>query len=186
MKAIDEELFGITHRTQSINQKRKGNVNEAHVAKILTEWTGHEFCRVPMSGGLRWKNRMDICGDVINTDPNFDFIFSVETKHVANLGTESSRFALRKNSVIYRYWSQCKRDAEAAGKIPFLMVRENQMEAGTYYIFLYLSYYQLKKLSLAIFICRAQEQNKAFRLFGFKSQNLFKISYETLKSIYNG
>ena len=184
MKAIDEELFGITHRTQSINQKQKGNVNEAHVAKILTEWTGHEFCRVPMSGGLRWKNRMDICGDVINTDPEFKFIFSVETKHVANLGIVGRN--LRKNSVIYRYWSQCKRDAEAAEKIPFLMVRENQMKAGAYYIFMYLSHYQLKKLSLAIFICGVQEQNKAFGLFGFKSQDLFKISYETLKLIYNG
>ena len=70
--------------------------------------------------------RMDICGDVINTDPEFKFIFSVETKHVANLGIVGRN--LRKNSVIYRYWSQCKRDAEAAEKIPFLMVRENQLD----------------------------------------------------------
>lgn len=134
MLPIDSELFGTVHKAKKINSKVKGNRNELIVTKVLQEWTGHEFVRVPASGGLRWQNRMNVCGDVISTDPDFDFIFSIETKAIKNLGLEDSwDINLRKNSKIYGYWDQCKRDAEVAGKIPFLIIRHNNMKRGAYW-----------------------------------------------------
>jgi len=183
MEAIDTELFGIVHRKQKINSKLKGNVNELKVTKILTEWTGHEFVRIPGSGSLRWRNRMDICGDIINTDPNFDFIFSVETKHVKKLGLHSKE-VLRINSIVYTYFEQCQRDATASGKIPFLMIRENGMKIGDYYIFLDLLMDQHMKLSNYIKEIYFSS-GKDFCLYGYRSKDLFsQTSYETLKWIY--
>jgi hypothetical protein len=175
MEAIDTALFGTVHHKQSINQKRKGNRNEALVAKILSDWTKHEFCRVPMSGGLRWKNRMDICGDVINTDPEFKFIFSVETKAVKG-------FSFHKNSKIHTYFDQAQRDADASGKLPFLIVRHNYLKEGSYYIFLRLNFEQFLKINNYIAPQVVMED-----LYGFLSITFFKtVSYEILKWIYNG
>lgn len=53
-----------------INSKKKGNRLELAVTQFMKEWTGYEFSRVPQSGGLRWKNRTSIAGDVICTDKN--------------------------------------------------------------------------------------------------------------------
>jgi hypothetical protein len=187
MEPIDTQLFGVIHTAKKINSKVKGNRNELAVCKILTEWTGHEFVRVPMSGGLRWKNRMDICGDVINVDPTFNFPFSVETKAVANLGIQNKNI-LRENSVIYTYFDQCHRDADAAGKRPFLMVRQNNMSKGSYYIFLSLSIEMLMKIKnyTQPIVFTPEIRTQQF-LWGFKSEYFFKeITYKQLKWIYNG
>lgn len=184
MEPIDTALFGTVHRTQKINSKVKGNRSELVVTKLLTEWTGREFVRVPMSGGLRWKNRMDICGDVINVDPTFDFPFSVEAKSYKNLGlpTEYS-YELRKNSVIYTFFVQCERDAIIANKYPFLIVRQNGMPKDQYYIFLALKFEQLMKISNYL-------KPKYFgflsgSLCGFESEKFFAlVSLETLKFVY--
>jgi hypothetical protein len=188
MEPIDTQLFGTVHRKQKINSKRKGNINELTATKVLTEWVGTEFVRVPRSGGIRWKNRADVCGDVINNDPSFKFPFSVETKHVKNLGINPDKLDLRRNSVIYRYWAQCNRDACAANKTPILMIRDNGMKTGTYYIFIYLSYKQAFMLApLNIYVQGFRVCEMAFGIFGYKSEDFFKsVSYETLKNIYNG
>jgi len=182
MDPIDTQLFGTVHRTSKINSKMKGNRNELAVTKILSDWTGHEFVRVPMSGGLRWKNRMDICGDVINADTDFDFPFSVETKAVANLGlhkVEGTK-AIRNNSIIFTYFNQCERDAKAAGKIPFLIIRQNNMSTGSYYIFLDLKMEQLMKICNYI-----QPKFYGGTLTGFHSKDFFeRIHYALLKWIY--
>jgi hypothetical protein len=180
MQPIDSELFGTVHRTKKINSKVKGNRNELEVTKLLQQWTGHEFTRVPMSGGLRWKNRMDICGDVINVDPGFIFPFSVEAKSYKNLGLpDEFPHALRKNSVIYTFFTQCMKDALAANKIPFLIVRENQMPKDQHYIFLSLRFSQLIK------ICNYIEPIYDGELCGFRSKDFFKkVSLETLKFVY--
>ena len=181
MEPIDTTLFGTVHRTQRINSKVKGNRSELVVTKLLTEWTGKEFVRVPMSGGLRWKNRMDICGDVINVDPTFDFPFSVEAKSYKNVGLASEMpQELRKNSVIYTFFEQCQRDAKATSKIPFLIVRQNGMPTGQYYIFLHLTLMQIMKMYNYI------HPKYEGDLLGFKSKEFFeKVSLETLKFIYD-
>jgi len=182
MEPIDTELFGTVHRAKKINSKVKGNRNELEVTKLLQAWTGHEFTRVPMSGGLRWKNRMDICGDVINVDPTFSFPFSVEAKSYKNLGlpNEPGR-VLRSNSIIYTFFDQCSRDAMASNKIPFLIVRENQMPKNQHYIFIRLTFDQIMRLENYItpkFFCP--------QLSGYRSEEFFeKISLETLKFVYD-
>ena len=113
-----------------INSKQKGNRNELEVCKWLSAWTGVEFVRVPMSGGLRWKNtiRMNICGDVVCTDYTFEFPFSIETKHYRSISFDTtSHRTLRKDSMVETLFEQCRRDAGRDGKFPMLMLRVNRM-----------------------------------------------------------
>ena len=164
-----------------MNSKQKGNRNERMVAKLLTQWTGHEFVRVPASGGLQWKNRADVCGDVISSDPDFNFHFSVETKHMSSLGLNSP--ILRKNSCIYTFMTQCQQAAQAVGKRPFLMVRENRMPKEKYYIFLPITITQnlwfREKYGIPQFIGQDQE------ILGFVSTIFFyRITYDELKLWY--
>ena len=180
MEPIDSELFGTVHKPKKINSKLKGNRNELVLSKLLSEWAGHEFVRVPRSGGIRWANRADVCGDTINNDRDFDFPFSVETKAVKNFGLASDAPSeLRSNSVIYTYFEQCKRDAEATNKIPILIVRQNGMPSGQFYVFLSLRFSQIMKISNYI------EPKYSGDLSGFGSKDFFRlVSLETLKWIY--
>ena len=183
IEPIDTQLFGTVHRAKKINSKVKGNRNELTLTKILTDWTGHEFVRVPMSGGLRWKDRSDICGDVISNDHDFDFPFSVETKHVKSLGLNLlvNTTALRTNSVIFTYFAQCERDAKATNKIPMLIVRENGMKKGSYYVCLLLQFGEVLKMSNYI-----KPVFTGGLLCGFDSEEFFKrVSVNTLKFIYD-
>jgi hypothetical protein len=181
MLPIDSELFGTTHKPKKINSKVKGNRGELAAAKLLSKWLNTEVVRVPQSGGLHWQHSARVCGDVIVTDPKFDFIFSVEVKTYKNLGLKNGFDAeLRKNSIIYRFFAQCQKDAEAAGKIPFLMVRHNGMKKDTYWIFLNFELLQLMKIGNYV---NSEIQGE---LDGFYSEDFFKsITYEQLKWIYN-
>lgn len=182
---IEEELFGIKKHTQAINSKLKGNRNELNLTKVLQKWTGHEFARVPRSGGLRWKNRADVCGDVINVeDTVFDFPFSVETKHVKSLGIALNYpNVFRLNSVVFRYFRQCQRDADAVGKIPVLIVRSNGMKANTYYVVLNLQTHQLNGLPVRHTIGGMCWEDK-YCIFAYDSESFFeRVDYETFKSI---
>jgi Holliday junction resolvase len=166
----------------AINSKTKGNCNERAAAQVLTEWTGHEFVRVPQSGGLGWDNKQDVCGDLISTDKDFDCFLSIETKHYRSLGLKKSIQLLRENSVVYRFMEQCKRDAKTAGKKPFLMLRENGMKSGTWYIFLPVSFSEHLKF---INYLPIRYSNRDNTIIGFNSEIFFeKISYKLLKWIY--
>jgi hypothetical protein len=180
MEPIDTQLFGIVHRTKKINSKVKGNRGELAAAKLLSKWLDMEVVRVPQSGGLHWQHSARVCGDVIVTDPKFDFIFSVEVKSYKNLGLKDGfDVELRKNSIIYKFFNQCQKDAQAAGKIPFLMVRHNGMKKDTYFIFLSLELLQLMKIGNYV---NPEIQGE---LDGFYSEEFFKsITYEQLKFVY--
>lgn len=131
-RTIKDDLFGEGYK-QPINQKKKGNRNELVVCKVLEKWTGVPFSRVPSSGGLRWKNNKSICGDVVCTDENVYFPFSVETKHLKMLAVGKN--LLRSNSKVFTIYKQAKRDADRAGKIPMMMLRCNGMKEGEYWVF---------------------------------------------------
>ena len=180
MEPIDSALFGTVHKAKRINSKVKGNSNELVVSKLLSKWLNTEVVRVPQSGGLHWQHSARVCGDVIVTDPKFDFIFSVETKAYKNLGLKDGwDIELRKNSIVYTFFEQCKRDADAAKKIPFLIIRHNGMKKGTYWIFLDLSLAQL--MSMCNYIMPEIDGD----LSGFYSEDFFKsITYEQLKFVY--
>ena len=62
-----------------INSKNKGSTFERVIAKKLTEWSGHEFNRTPMSGGLRWKEDNSVVGDIV-PPPDLNFPFGIEIK----------------------------------------------------------------------------------------------------------
>ena len=119
-RTVEEDIFGGGY-IQPINQKKKGNKNELYVCKVLTRWTGSEFTRIPQSGGLRWQNVMNICGDVLATDPSFYFPFVVETKDLTKLYITPE---LRKNSFIYTIWKQVIRDSARAERHPMLLLRK--------------------------------------------------------------
>jgi len=177
---IEEELFDIHKGSAKINSKRKGDRNELNLAHLLTEWTGTEFTRVPRSGGLRWKDRSSVCGDVVSTEDS-TFPYSIETKFYKNLGLAATKPYLRSNSVVYRFMKQAVDDAKAVNKKPILMLRENGMPKDLYYVFFpnsFVLHLGLTTHSILSFIGWNQD------ILGMKSTDLFKIPFETFKTIY--
>jgi hypothetical protein len=78
---------------------------------------------------------------------------------------------------------QCKADAKASGKRPFLMLRENGMKKDTWYIFLPVTFAQYLSFMNYLPIRFTDEKGE---LVGFPSEVFFnKISYNNLKFIYS-
>jgi hypothetical protein len=120
-KSIATDIFGDPVRS-SINSKEKGDKNERYVAQMLSKWTGYSFHRVPGSGGLNWGRDTRVSGDVV-AEEGADFPWSVETKHLKGVRYPTKR--LRANSMLYKVWEQCTRDASNVGKLPMALVRGN-------------------------------------------------------------
>lgn len=118
---IANDLFG-TGRKSSINSKQKGNRNEVQLAKLISKWTGSEFKRTPMSGGLNYENKILVGADILCTNPKFFWPFSVETKWYGRFHLSKK---LRSNSIIYTKWAQTLRDANETMRIPLFIFREN-------------------------------------------------------------
>ena len=175
---MKEDLFGGGY-IQPINQKQKGNRNELYVCKLLTLWTGSEFARVPQSGGLRWQNVMNICGDVLSTDPSFDFPYVIETKDLAKVHIT---YDLRKNSNIFTIWEQVKRDSLRAERLPILMLRQTgDQPRSKYSIFLVQSPDLLAYLIINNVLIIARGNG----IVGVNSINLFKnVEYESFNRNY--
>lgn len=121
---LAEQLFGT--KKKRINSKKKGDANERSLAKVLTRWCGYEFVRIPQSGGLRWRESQNICGDLICTD-FLEFPFNIETKHLKSL---SYSLNLRNNSRIFTIWKQALADHQRNGKVPVMMLRANGWKRG--------------------------------------------------------
>lgn len=117
-----------------INSKSKGSKNERAIAKLLTLWTGYEFARVPMSGGLGWQNRIQVTGDVIPTDPKemVKFPFSVEAKFYREIVLDSP--LLDHRAKWQDWWDQSCNDAERSGKLPLVFMRRNLMPKDEHYV----------------------------------------------------
>jgi len=130
-RTIETDIFGYDVREGGINSKKKGDKNERQATKWLYLWTGEDFARTPSSGGLRWKNNPSVCGDVVCQNVDFNFPFSVETKHLKTVAYDT---ILRSNSKIFTIWAQAWEDASRAKKTPMLMLRSNGMPVGEYYI----------------------------------------------------
>jgi hypothetical protein len=177
-RTVEEDLFGSGYQ-QPINQKVKGNKNELVVAKILTRWTGTEFVRVPRSGGLRWQNVMNICGDVLSTDPSFDFPFVIETKDLTNLHITSK---LRKNSFVYTAWEQVTRDSVRSSRFPVLLLRKTgETPREQYTIFLE---YNANMIALLGW-CHVPIISEGRDIIGMNSLTFFKnISYDRFIKAY--
>jgi hypothetical protein len=171
MLPIDEELFGEKPRRKaSINSRVKGSKNEVALSKLLSEWTSMEFHRVPMSGGLRWKDAQNICGDLICTSGEFPF--TIETKHYKKVGVTDP---LRSNSIIYRFFAQAERDAERGNKIPLLFVRENSMPKNEYYVF-----FNITDLTKVVCEYHIPIISEGRGIWGIMASELFQVDYKNV------
>jgi hypothetical protein len=112
-----------------INSKKKGDDNQAEVAKALSAWWGETFKATPKSGGLRWKGAFWTYGDI---SPPESFLGCIECKHYIKVSSDTV-LRLGPNSYILYWWShQVSRDAKRAQQElklnihPFLVYKQNQ------------------------------------------------------------
>lgn len=127
-RSIVNDALGVKTK---VNGKAKGNKAELMAAKFFQAWTGAEFNRTPMSGGLRWLDASRIAGDLV-APSGFDFPFCVEVKSYAVAEVKEK---LRENTIISKFWAQASKDADRAGKLPILLVRSNGMPVGQFTVF---------------------------------------------------
>lgn len=132
-----------------MNSKQKGNRTELKVAKWLTDWTGAEFNRVPMSGGLRWTNSERVAGDII-APPDFYFPFVVEVKSRSKLTMRITKSGkMPDKNVFANFWHQAYLDCvrithqqlsyqlfaeDILVKEPIVFARADYMPANTFYV----------------------------------------------------
>jgi len=178
-RTIEEDLFGSGYQ-QPINQKLKGNKNELRACKSLSRWTGSEFVRIPGSGSLRWQNVMNICGDVLSTDPSFYFPFVVETKDLTKVHITKQ---LRKNSFIYTIWEQVFRDSVRAARHPMLLLRKTGERPVDKYTIYLEDFSALRKL---LNIHNVNIISEGFILIGMDSLKLFShVNYKSFIKAYH-
>lgn len=100
--------------------KNKGNAFENTISKIYSEILGVRFKRVPASGGLRWKNRSDVIGDITITDEDYRAEFVVECKNSEAWNLRDLLFG-NDNTAIKKYITQAEDETKRAGK-PFHLI----------------------------------------------------------------
>ena len=104
-----------------VQGRKKGSKFERDIAKEISEWTGVEFKRTPMSGG--WAKT----GDITPKDPKamVDFPFSIECKNQEVFSSAMLMDCIGKrkfNASIKSWWKQCTDDAKKAKKKPLLVM----------------------------------------------------------------
>lgn len=109
--------------------KNKGAGFERKLAQLFTEWWNKEyegsFTKTPASGGLRWKNRSDVIGDLCTPS---NFTATIEAKNREDW--EYSDFfriviAQRNKDNIGGWWHQAVDEGERAGRTPILVIKKN-------------------------------------------------------------
>jgi hypothetical protein len=171
-KSMKERALGGLGSKKRVNSKVKGNRNEVAVAKALSKWTGVEFRRTPASGAIHvpldW-----LCGDVFCADKDFDFPFSVETKHYKKITP----------NMLDRFWEQAHQDAMRIAKYPMLIYREDGMSAGTWVVVLN------DIFSFGLYNMGISHHVKPLRVvrpsLTVHSGDLFKSDYKTFLDIVN-
>jgi hypothetical protein len=183
-RSIETDIFGLVIRPDKINSKSKGDNNERECCIPLGEWTGEPFCRVPSSGGRRWKDTANVCGDVVCETSSFDFCFTIETKHYKKMAMPRK---LRSNSTVFKHWFQCKADAERANREVMLLLRQNGMPKQEYLLYvtkiigdILIANYGLKIKSEGQY----KKDGFDFSISGFSSSEFFTlVPYEKLYSM---
>jgi len=168
-----------------INSSRKGAKAERALSKILTEWVGVEFQRVPRSGGLRWSSGLMITGDTIPSDPRWlvRFPFSIESK--VRDSVVFQHLIMDQNSEIADFYFQAESDADRVDKIPLVFFRYDRMEKGLYFNILPIDVFkELKSLM------KRHSAKKSIKYFAvsnnfviFTSQYLLQVPYLEVETI---
>lgn len=104
------------------NPRAKGSEFERDIAKLLSSWSGRGFERVPLSGGLRWKEDNNVTGDIV-PPMELDFPVSIECKKVEE-DWDFDRL-LEGTSGIWKWWNQCCGDCDRVNKQPWLIFCKN-------------------------------------------------------------
>lgn len=116
---------------ERINGRNKGNRGERDFARVLGDWTGKKFARVPSSGGLNWK-ASHAKGDIVVTEEGHFFPFCVEVKTYKELNFQHLLYL--EKAEILKFWKQCSRDADKANKAPLLAMRTNSIKKDFYFL----------------------------------------------------
>lgn len=111
----------VEDKPKKVNGKEKGNVFERKIAKIMTEWTGIKFERVPASGGLHWKKDNRVYGDIVCNDPEFPLVIECKNRQAWSMDA-----LITGSAEVKKWWQQVKGDAEATGKKPVVIFTRNQ------------------------------------------------------------
>lgn len=103
------------------NGNRKGGDFERKIAKVMTEWTGVKFERVPASGGLHWKKDNRVYGDIVCNDPTFPFVVECKNRQSWNMDA-----LIKGNKAVEKWWAQVNKDATDTQLTPMLIFTRNQ------------------------------------------------------------
>ena len=112
---------------KKVNSRNKGATYERKIAKMLTDWTGIEIRRTPMSGG--WNKT----GDLTPKDPSEmeKFPLSFELKNRQEFSIEML-FHIRNSEdmpkILKKYWDQCSGEAKESEKVPLLILTRNNAD----------------------------------------------------------
>jgi hypothetical protein len=118
-----DSLKVISKSQGGAKSKRIGSDFERKVVKLLSEWWGSSFRRVPNSGG--WDKQVkdgsvQAAGDIW-TPPEANFPFCVECKH-RNFDLDIFAEQKTKSDCIFDWWNQCTCDSLLAKKEPLLIM----------------------------------------------------------------
>ncbi len=165
-----------------INSKAKGSKNERELCKLMQQWTGYDFARVPSSGGLRWKDTDNTVGDIICTDKLHGrrFRFAIETKFYKDINFEHLILGNKKVK-INEFWQQAEEDGKRAGKEPLLLMRYNGMPKQTYFVMMDIELFNIilgNGISFEYPYFKVIETNK--QRVVLNSNDLIKVNYQQL------
>jgi Holliday junction resolvase len=102
--------------------KTKGAGYELKVAKNLTKWWGHNFTRVPASGGLQWGSDNRVAGDIV-APIEADFPFVIECKKREEWTMDHVLLDIGQPK---EWWSQVVGDARRVRRVPLLIFSRNR------------------------------------------------------------
>jgi hypothetical protein len=107
--------------------RRKGNVAEREVAKLLEAWWRRydpeaRFERTPLSGGLQHAVEFDVVGDVMVRARGFPWSVEVKRRESVMVG----RFVAGRPTAIWGWWREAQDDAQSSGREPMLWFRRNR------------------------------------------------------------
>jgi len=106
----------------AINGRTKGSDFERKIAKKLSDWSGMELRRTPLSGGFS-QTGSSYTGDInaINREDNFGF--HIECKKQEGWTLEQ---LFSPKCKIWKWWEQCLTGYKTTYKIPLLIFSKNR------------------------------------------------------------
>lgn len=178
-----EDILGRQKKPRK-NSRLKGAENERKLAKHMEAWTGKEFARVPSSGGLRWREGQNICGDLICTDPHFPFPFSLETKHyekgkITQTYSDELLKVLKPSCKLYKVFEQAFTDAARDRKLPLILLKDGSMRG--WHVWMLSLPHMPPILNVHVDQVRFDMVGIRFNLMCVSSEVLFAIPYKDIQ-----